>query len=88
MEGEKSMFLGAKESSGAQTGPCLSCIPPAPLPGSIGGGVKCADARNWLSGQEEVLRILIGVTLLALAATAQCPRGTALLWDSTFHSLS
>lgn len=65
---------------------------PAFPPGSSvrlqGGGVKCADARNWLSCWERVPRILVGVTLLALAATAQCPRGTALLWDSTFHSLS
>lgn len=62
--------------------------PPGPLSGSTGGGVKCADARNWLSCRERIPRILVGVTLLALAATAQCPRGIALLWDSTFHSLS
>lgn len=32
------------------------------LPGSIGGGVKCADVKNWLSSWEKVPRILIGVT--------------------------
>lgn len=46
---------------------------------------------EWNADASSVVRRkyqeLAGVSLLVVAATAQCLRGTALLWGSTFHSV-